>query len=128
MSRQEPIEHAYRLVADRHQSALPGAFASGLVRAPLLRGGAMWLVRDEPQRRVREPMAQGATPHVGERRELADTRAAFAAPDSEPGPFDERLARRVLVDIANGGQHSRGRGFAHAWQLQKELEGSTRLQ
>jgi hypothetical protein len=88
----------------------------------------MWLVRDEPQSVVREPIPEVATPHMGYLREFTETRAAFEAPDVEPGQFNELLAIGVRVDIADGSQHSRGRGLAYARQLSKQLEGLTHLQ
>src|SRR5438874_3658863 len=120
MIRQDAIDHAYRLVANSHQGALPGSFARRLVLAPLIIGCEMWLVRDEPQSVVIEPIPEVATPHVEYRREFTDTRAAFEAPDIEPGQFHELFAIGVRVDIADGSQNSRGRGLANARQLSKQ--------
>ena len=88
MIRQDPIDHAYRLVAHSQQGALPGSFARRLVFAPLIIVFAMWLMRDEPQGIVLEPMSEVRTPHVGDLREFVDTGAAFEAPDVEPRQFD----------------------------------------
>ena len=127
MIRQEARDHADRLVTHSHQGALPGSFARGLVLAPLRIGGARWIVRNEPQSVVVEPMSEGATPHVGELRALAETGAACAAPDVETGQFDELFAMGVLVDSANGGQHRCGGGFADARHLPPPLAVPTRL-
>jgi hypothetical protein len=88
----------------------------------------MWIVRHEPQRVVREPMSEVATPYVGDLRECADTGTACEAPDVETGQFDELFAMGVRVDLTHGGQHSCGCGCADARQLQQQLEVPTRLQ
>jgi hypothetical protein len=77
----------------------------------------MWRVRDEPQSVGREPIPAVATPPMGDRRELTETRAACEAPDVEPGQGNELLAMGVRVASADGSQQSRGRGRADARQL-----------
>src|SRR5262245_4519816 len=122
MIRQEPIDHAYRLIAHSQQGALPGSCARRLVFAPLIIVVAMWVMRDEPQGIVIEPMSEVRTPHVGALREFVETGAACEAPDVEPRQFDYLFPVPVCADITDGGQERRSRGFAKARQLQKLLE------
>jgi hypothetical protein len=88
MISQDPIDHTYRLVAHSQQGALPGSFARRLVLAPLIIVFEMWLMRDEPQGIVIEPISEIGTTHVGDLREFVDTGAAFEAPDVEPRQLD----------------------------------------
>jgi len=128
MISQAPIDHTYRLGAHSPQGALPGSFARRLVLAPLIIVFAMWLMRDEPQGIVIEPISEIGTTHGGDLREFVETGAAFEAPDVEPRQLDSLFTVTVLADITDGGQDRRSRGFANARQLQKLLEVPPRRQ
>jgi hypothetical protein len=126
--RQATLEHAQRLGANSQQGALPGSCARGLGLAPLLRACAMGLLRDEPQGRVREPMAAVGTPHGRELREFVETGAACAAPDVEARQFAALCAVRVCADLTAGGQERRSRGLAEARPRPKPREVPPRRQ
>jgi hypothetical protein len=121
MIRQEARDHADGLVTDRDERPLSCACPRGLVLASLIVGLAMRLMRDEPQGRVREPVAQVGPAYGRDFRQFSATRATCEQLDSEAGQFDELFAVVIRVHIANGSQDGRGGGLADPGQRHQAL-------
>jgi hypothetical protein len=72
----------------------------------------MRLMRDQPHRRVIEPISEVGTAHVRYLRQFADTRATCKQPEIEASAFDELCAVLLRVHSANGSQDGRSGGLA----------------